>query len=226
MPLHVEGHTVLVPHGGGLVADPDDAPVTGEQSVLGAKRLRPVACLGQLGEHAVAIVGVEQTLEQLGLSQPILDRVVEQTLDLRADEQRRRRLLDRSDVRHTREVRRQRAVSRLDRAELLGHAQTLPDVGGDENCPRSFVRPVDERRERDRDAELAAVLAAVHVRHVLQALALPSRLDEVWRVGDHGQRLTLDLVGGVAVHGLAAGAPADDVALRVDADDRLGRRGA
>ena len=123
----------------------------------------------------------------------------------------------------------ERAVLGLSLAQALADAYGLADVLGDEQRAGRLACPVRQRCERDRREELGPVLAAVEHPRVVDPPALPDRLHEVRRRpvaavlgGQERERAAFDLVGGVAVHRLAAGAPGDDRPLGVDADDRLG----
>ena len=96
--LQVERLVAVVEHDNALVAEPDDASVTGDEAVLEAERLMGLVGMSMGGEHAFPILGVEKTLEQVCLRRPFLDAVAEERLDLAAREDVRADLVERVDV--------------------------------------------------------------------------------------------------------------------------------
>jgi hypothetical protein len=67
-----------------LVAYPDGSAVLREQAVLGDERLTGLVRAMHLREHPLAVVRMEHIDEQIRVRDPLLDRVTEQCLHLRA----------------------------------------------------------------------------------------------------------------------------------------------
>ena len=67
-----------------MLPQPDDRAASGEDSVLGLERGAGLVGVGDLFHDALAIVRVDDALEQLTV--PVIRPVAEQRLDLRADE--------------------------------------------------------------------------------------------------------------------------------------------
>ena len=84
--LEVERPSVLVHHDDALVAEMDDAPVARDEPVLEAERLVRLVRVHVRGEHAVAILRVEEAREELRFGRPVLDAVAQDRLDLPARE--------------------------------------------------------------------------------------------------------------------------------------------
>ena len=68
--LEVERLALVVEHDDALVAEMDDAPVAGDEAVLEAERLVRLVRVHVGGEHALAVLGVEQPAEQLADPRP------------------------------------------------------------------------------------------------------------------------------------------------------------
>ena len=114
--LDVERSATRVADGHGLVVHEEHAAVAGEHSVLQTKRLAALARRRDLGQHSLAILGMEEPVEEAGLGEPLPSRVAEERLDLRADLECRGAFTRRIGVGHKGQVRRQRAGLRLDLA--------------------------------------------------------------------------------------------------------------
>src|SRR4029079_15825922 len=84
--LQVERLTVLVDDDDALVAEMDDPAVPGDEPILEAERLLGLVRMRVRGEHALAVVRMEQPREQLGILRPFLDAEAEDRLDLPARE--------------------------------------------------------------------------------------------------------------------------------------------
>src|SRR5438270_4785513 len=76
---------LLIEHGHLLVEDPDNTSVGGDHSVLPADSLAAVSRAVEVAENALAIVGMDDRLPETG-ADPLLGRIAEQRLCLRADE--------------------------------------------------------------------------------------------------------------------------------------------
>ncbi len=101
-----------------LVLYPDDAPVAADQAVLGAKRLGgPVAVLDER-EDSLAIFGMEELHEHLRIVDPLLGRIPEQRVDLRAREEAAGGRRECVDVGDERQLLDERLVFRLGVTEL------------------------------------------------------------------------------------------------------------
>ena len=74
----VADHRVALPH-------PHDAAVGGDHAVLAVERLLLAEGVARLGDHAVAVVGVDVLLPHAGVAEPALGGEAEQLLDLRRD---------------------------------------------------------------------------------------------------------------------------------------------
>ncbi len=222
--LDVERPAVVVAHGDGLVSDPDDAPVAREHPVLGAQRRRGGGSLGDLVGHPVAVLGVDELEEEVGLGEPFAGRVAEQRRDLRTDVERLAALAERVDVRDGGEVVGQGAVLGLDLAPPGVDPPRLADIRGDQDRSGRLAVLVPEGRDGERDGDLLAALAPVRRRRDVEPLRRvdghEGGRDDVLSAED--RKLAADrLVGAVAVDLLGAPAPADDRPLCVDCDDRL-----
>ena len=101
-----------------LVADPDDAAVAGREPVLEAQRLMSAMRARVGGEDALPVVRVQRADEQVAVVLPLLDRVAQQRLDLRAREDVRARLVEGVDVDDERELLNERSVAPLDLAGI------------------------------------------------------------------------------------------------------------
>ena len=164
-----------------LVAYRHDSPVAGEQPVLGAQRVAPLARGRDLSEHAFPVVGVEQALEQLGLGE-LLRGIAQHRVDLRAHEERPGALADGVDVRDEGELGGERAVLRLGLAEPFPDTGGLADVLGDEQRPGGPAVRARERRQREGGDELFAVLPSMTGLDALDPLAAAHQLDEIRRL--------------------------------------------
>ncbi len=96
--LQVERLPVVVEDDDAFVAEPDDSAVPGDQPVLDAERLVRLVRVRVGGEHAFAIVRVEQAREQVGVGLPFVDAEAEDRLDLWAREDVRADRVERVDV--------------------------------------------------------------------------------------------------------------------------------
>ncbi len=160
--LPEQGQAILVPHQHGLVADPDGIPLAGEHTVLHAERLAVLFGPRVLGQHALAVVGVEERLPDLRVRHPLFRRVPEQLLHPRAHVQHvplQLSLVRSLDVGDSRDLLRERPVAPLGLPEPGLHLPPPAEVAGDaEDGP-----PATEIRQRrvDRDVEGRAVTPAV-----------------------------------------------------------------
>src|SRR5438067_763366 len=84
--------------------DRDDSAVAREQPVVQMKWCAGLARCGDVGEHPLAVFGMEEPLEQVGLGEPFPSRVAEKRLDLRIDLERCRSLTRRIGVCDHRQV--------------------------------------------------------------------------------------------------------------------------
>ena len=69
----------------GLVADPDDPTVAGNQAVDVAERAGRRLALAQLGHGALPVIGMERPHPEVVVGEPLLGGVAEDLVDLRAD---------------------------------------------------------------------------------------------------------------------------------------------
>ncbi len=131
------GAAGLVRHQHRVVTEPDDLAVAGEQAVLDAERLAGPLGAAVFREHAIAVIGVEETLPEVRSGDPLVRRVAENRFDLGADVDDRPglvRFVQRLGVGDHRQVLDQRAVLGLRFAQprlrppVLGHV--LDAVGG------------------------------------------------------------------------------------------------
>ena len=84
-----------------VVADPDDAAVARDQAVVEEHRRRsgqPRVTVGEVGEHSLAVVGVDGGGEEVRVGKPLLLGVAHQLRDLRADVERRALVVELVDV--------------------------------------------------------------------------------------------------------------------------------
>ena len=112
--LRVPGPAGLVPHDRVAVLEPDGAAVLREDPVLELQRPAALARRTLRVADALTVFGVQVVDEEPRVCVPLLERVAEDVLDLRADV--RRRLVGRVrrvDVRDQRQLLRERAVARL-----------------------------------------------------------------------------------------------------------------
>ena len=116
--LEVERGPGVVEDDDALVADPDDAAVAGREPVLEAQRLMSAMRARVGGEDALPVVRVQRADEQVAVVLPLLDRVAQQRLDLRAREDVRARLVEGVDVDDERELLNERSVAPLDLAGI------------------------------------------------------------------------------------------------------------
>ena len=84
--LDVQRGPFVVLDDDGLIADGDRPPVASDEPVLE----RPARLAGRedpfvVGEDALAVVGMEELEEELGIAEPFIRCVAEEPLDLRAD---------------------------------------------------------------------------------------------------------------------------------------------
>ena len=107
-----------------LVADPDDPPVLAVHPVVQREGLARLVVTLVLGRGSSAIVRMEDPQPQVRIAHPLVGRVAEQSLDLRAHVQRGRRVVERVDVRHGGDVLDDRPVPIAD--DLVGGDLTLP----------------------------------------------------------------------------------------------------
>ena len=112
--LEVERLALVVEHDDALVAEVDDAPVAGDEAVLEAERLVRLVRVHVGGEHALAVLGVEQPAEQLRIRGPLVDAVTEHRLDLAAREDVRADRVQLVDVDDERELLDQGAIAAAD----------------------------------------------------------------------------------------------------------------
>ncbi len=117
-PLCVERAAGLVADDDGPVVHPDDVPVARDQPVLAFEAISPCVHLHEVGENALAVFRVEHAAEERGVGDPLLRRVADHLLDLRADV-RRALPVELLDVRHLRKLLDEHAVPLLGQAELL-----------------------------------------------------------------------------------------------------------
>src|SRR5438874_303315 len=136
-------------------AQPVDFAVPSEHPVFSLKRRAVLVGARDLVEDAVAIVGMENPRQQLAV--PLVGRVAELRLDLRADEPRIVAIADRIDPGHERKAVRQVAVLAVGVGQVLvnstlrGQAIRLPTI---ESSRQQARDERDRQRERSRDLEL------------------------------------------------------------------------
>ncbi len=111
--LHPARRALVVADENRLVEHPDGTSVCGDVAILGAQRLAGGAQVVGLGEHALEVVRVHGLREEVGVLHPLLGRVPEQLLHLRADVEVADGLVDRADVRDERQVLHERPVAQL-----------------------------------------------------------------------------------------------------------------
>ena len=103
--LCVAGVAVGVAHDDLVVADPDDRAVAGDQPVVGdRRRVAALVAPGDVEEHALPVVVVQAAHEQIGIGEPFLGRVAEQSLDQRADVAGGAAFVELVDVDHQRQL--------------------------------------------------------------------------------------------------------------------------
>ena len=115
-----------------------------------------LACVACERSHALAVVGMDAVARELGLRRPLLRRVAEQRLDLRAHVERREGRLDAVHVRDERNVLDQGPVTRFGGRLLLLGLDDLGEIAkraGEERSPASL-----ELRDRELGGERRAVL--------------------------------------------------------------------
>ncbi len=112
--LQVERPAVVAEHDDAFVAHPDDPAVPREQPVLDGEglvgRVRPRV----RGQDAIAVLGVKRPHEESRVGSPLLDRVAEQGLDLRAREDVRAGGIERVDVHDERKLLDERPITAQD----------------------------------------------------------------------------------------------------------------
>jgi hypothetical protein len=127
--LDVQRLALLVPHEEGEVLDPHDAAVARDAAILGAQRLAGAAQFGELGEHALKVVRVDDPLDEIRVVAPQLRWVPEHRLDLRAHVDVRGADVEPPDVHGERQLLEQRLVAGLGLAQvrlgLLAQAESL-----------------------------------------------------------------------------------------------------
>ncbi len=112
----------------GLVVDPHDAPVAGDQPVLEGEAfalVRPVVCV----EDGLAILRVQDPDEELAVTVPLGERVPEHRLDLRAGVDVRALVVDRVDIDDERQLLDERPETLLRDPEAL-LARPQDRIGG------------------------------------------------------------------------------------------------
>ena len=220
--LDAQRPAASVGHDRCLVPHPDRSAVAGDEPVLERAGRRALASGREPLDHAVAVVGMDEPREEPGVGEPLLGRVPEQAVDLRADERRRPVRVRGADVRDDGQVRRERAVLRFDLAEAFADPADLARVVRDEQG----LAAVAHGDGRDGDHELRAVAAPVHGLLRGERLALLDRGEKALGLvlvdEQVGKRTADDLVLRVAVHRGRARAPAGDRALGIERHDGLG----
>ena len=98
--VRVAGHASIVANDRRLVVHPYDVTVPVEHPVLEAEGLARLMVPLVLGDRAGLVVRMEQTRPHPRVRRPLLWGVSEELLDLRADEEGRRRLIGTVDVGH------------------------------------------------------------------------------------------------------------------------------
>ena len=68
-----------------LVAEPDHMAVAGKQPVLGGEALAALLAGGELGDRAVPVLRMQRLGPAIRILEPLLGRIAEHRLDLRAD---------------------------------------------------------------------------------------------------------------------------------------------
>ena len=130
--LRMQGLSPLVPDQDGLVPEPDHASVLGDHAVLHREGLAGLVVALVLREGPLAIVRMQHPRPHVLIGNPLLRRVAQDRLDLRADVEGRRVLTKHVDVGDRRQLLDHRAEPALRGAALaLGH---LPLDRGAE-CP-------------------------------------------------------------------------------------------
>ena len=220
--LRVEGLPFGAANGRHLLAHPHDSAAARQQPVL----RRPRRCAGRLplrsGEHLVLVVGVQKLAEELRIVLPLGRRVAEQLLDLRADVRDRAPVVRRRDQGHEREGLDEGAIPALGLVHPFGCV-------GDDGARGDDSAAVGNRRERHRDDELLTVPSSLGevapvdplaLRHSLEGGADVSRI--LFRAEERDVRAR-DVLRAVAVDPFGPSIPAQDLAVEVEPDDRLGR---
>ena len=115
--------------------DPDDASVTGDDAVLALERFPALVHRRKAGENAVAIFGMQDAREEVGVGHPLLRRVPDQVGDLRADVDGALRV-QLLDVAGQGELLDQSAVAPLGLAQPLLRLLALRDVPADADDAR------------------------------------------------------------------------------------------
>ena len=132
-----------------LVAEPDHAPVAGQQPVLGGEALPALLAGGQLRDRAVAVLRMQRLGPAVRILQPLRGRIAKDRLDLRADVAAlRTRLVDVHDPRQPLD---QQPVALLALAQggdqpLGVHADHLVQRGRQEAWRGPATRAVTQRR--------------------------------------------------------------------------------
>ena len=116
--LEVERLAGIVEHDDAVVANPDDAAVACDEAVLETQRLVRSMGAGVCREHAIAIVRMQRSDEEVRIVAPLLDRVAEQRLDLATREDVRAAFVQGVHVDHERQLFDERAVTPLDLPSL------------------------------------------------------------------------------------------------------------
>ena len=141
-----------------LLANPDNPSVAGEQPVLRVDRRSAPHSVLDLDQHALAVLRVQQSREEVRFSLPLVGRVSEHRLDLRADEPRRAAIAGLVRPRHERNALDEGSKALLTLVRLLDEPQPLHEPLAlrpveairDESC-------CERRRQRDRHRELEAL---------------------------------------------------------------------
>src|ERR687888_614231 len=80
------GLQLSVEHRHGFVLHPDDTAVAGLDAVFGSVTSAGIRLAREPRSHPIAILRVNETEEQVGVTKHLLRRIADQPIDLRADE--------------------------------------------------------------------------------------------------------------------------------------------
>ena len=162
VPLERDGDAGRPEDRPGLVVDPDDAPVPCDQPVLEGEPVAFVRATMRV-EDGLAVLRVEDPHEELAITLPLVERVSEHRLDLRAGVDVRALVVDRVDVDDERQLLDERPETLLRRADPL--------LARPEDGVRACVTaaPPDARREGRREADAGIGCVGRHAVRIVAA---------------------------------------------------------